>query len=32
MNSLIHMEKYILYHEIIENYDKNIKIINLNGI
>ena len=25
-------KKYILYHEIIENYDKNIKIINLNGI
>lgn len=25
-------KKYILYHEVIENYDKNIKIINLNGI
>ena len=24
--------KYILYHEIIENYDKSIKIVNLNGI
>lgn len=25
-------KKYILYHEVIENYDKNIPIINLNGI
>ena len=25
-------KEYILYHEVIENYNKNIKIINLNGI
>ena len=25
-------KKYILYHEVIENYDKNKKIVNLNGI
>jgi hypothetical protein len=28
----IHGNNYIVYHEIIENYDKNKKIINLNGI
>jgi hypothetical protein len=27
-----HGNKYILYHEVIENYDKSIKIVNLNGI
>jgi hypothetical protein len=25
-------KEYILYHEVIENYDKNKKIVNLNGI
>ena len=28
----IHGNRYILYHEVIENYNKDIKIINLNGI
>ena len=27
-----HSEKYILYHEVIENYDSNKKIVNLNQI
>ena len=27
-----HGNKYVLYHEIIENYDKSIKIVNLNSI